>query len=176
MKRLRYFICWVCPPRENSCEAACRGYPFQGKECLFPYRISRMIIASQSRGFGRVSFDLSIWGSSHFVISLPLKQIQLFFFSPLYNSGWQAVTLMMPDVYVNPRERICSLSVFVCLSLSLSSHPYGSVWFSWGLLASLTGRVWEWTGDRQRGLLRAILAVSESYPETLVNCGGRLAG
>lgn len=42
--------------------------------------ISRMVIVSQSHGFGRVSFDLSIWGSSHLVLSLPLKNIQLFFF------------------------------------------------------------------------------------------------
>ena len=44
--------------------------------------ISRMIIASQSCEFGRVSFDFSIWGSSHFIISLPLKKIQLFLFFP----------------------------------------------------------------------------------------------
>lgn len=58
---------------------------------------------------------------------------------------------MRPDVYVNPRERICSLFLsLVCLSLSLSYHVSGSVWFSWSLLASLTGRFWGWTGDRQR--------------------------
>ena len=44
--------------------------------------ISRMVIVSQSRVIGCVSSDLSIWGSSHLVLSLPLKKIQLFFFSP----------------------------------------------------------------------------------------------
>ena len=42
--------------------------------------ISRMVIVSQSRVFGCVSSDLSIWGSSHLVLSIPLKKFSYFFF------------------------------------------------------------------------------------------------
>lgn len=66
-------------------------------------------------------------------ISTFKKNSAISFFSPLYNSGWQAVTLMTADVYVNPRERICSLSVFVspCLSHLIPMGPSGFPEVSW---------------------------------------------